>query len=231
MPVTQGTKQSTTSRDSIAGYDDRRGAVAALARRLATISNTTTDSSDTSAMIRDGDAAVYDALEQLVNAAVAQIWGKFCCVGSDILVSANTAQTDMDVLAGSSTAILWEFRTATNGAMPYSTTTGRWTPTQRGYYRVFAYFNDMHGNSSTRQGLEIDFSAWCSNEILDEYTGTTADRLAGEAVVYCNGTSDYFGVKMHNYGGTTNRYRDFTSGYHHCYVNIQYIGNEFSANR
>lgn len=231
MPVTQGTKQSTTSRDSIAGYGDKTGALASLARRVAQISNTTSDNTELSAMIQRGDAAVYDALEQLVQQNIAQIWSKFCCVGSDMFVSANTAQTNMDVLASSSTTILWDTRTATNGGMPYNATTGRWTPTQSGYYKVFAYFNDMHGNSSTRQGLEIDFSGWCSNEILDEYTGTTADRLSGEAVVYCNGTSDYIAVKMHNYGGTTNRYRDFTSGYHHCYVNIQYIGNEFSANR
>lgn len=147
--------------------------------------------------------------------------------------AADTAQSNMDVLVASSTTIKWQSVTLPNAVLGYDSSNGHFTPTLAGYYRIDVYFNDTHANGSARQGLEIvhtNTSKGASVAEVDTYAGTTADRLYGHKILYCNGVDETFYVQIKNIdGGGTLRYHDMTSGLHYSHITVQYAGSATAA--
>ena len=198
------------------------------------IHNTTTGGSDTPVsptdynliklLIRDGDGDVLNLLIQEIDSLACCIRSQFDLIGSGQLFAANTAQTNMDVLNLSATTIIWQSINLDNSVVGFNPLTGVFIPTQAGYYRVDAYFRDTHGNSSGSMELQVNTSGTGSDTMLDRYSGSTADRLSGWKVFYCNGSTDTFYVSMNNTTSTgTMRFHDVTSGEHDCHMTVQYL--------
>lgn len=230
MPVTQQIEKSTISRDALLGYGERPGTLAAVVRSLNVLVQEQGGQGPAERAARDASATVLAQLEAEIAALVGQLCDA-ARAAAPAAFSAYNCQANMSVAPAADTTILWDTVTLTHPSLPYDSTSGQWTPQRKGYYLVYAYFNDLYGNSSTQQSLRVSASAWCSITSLDDYTGTTADRLAGEAIVYCNGSTDTFEIKMANLGGTTNSYRVPLSGDHNSYVNVKYLGNELTGLR
>lgn len=175
-------------------------------------------------LIRDGDDNLLNLLIQEIDSLACCIRSQFDLIGSGQLFAANTAQTNMDVLNLSATTIIWDTIDLDNNVVGYNSTNGIFTPTQAGYYRVDAYFRDTHGNSSGSMELQVNTSGTGSDTMLDRYSGTTADRLSGWKIFYCNGATDTFYVSMNNTTSNgTMRFRDMTSGEHNCHMTVQYL--------
>lgn len=184
----------------------------------------TTDYNLIKMLIRDGDDNILNLLVQEIDALACCIRSQFDLIGSGQLFAANTAQTNMDVLNLSSTTIIWQYIDLNNNYVGFNSLNGVFTPTIAGYYRVDAYFRDTHGNSSGTMELQVNTTGSGSTTMLDKYSGTTADRLSGWKVFYCNGTSDTFSVSMVNTTSNgTMRFRDMTSGEHDCHMTVQYL--------
>ena len=184
-----------------------------------------TDFSQVYIDMRASDGTIEEQMRQYYDALKCDMESRFCAIGSQVIFAADTAQSGMTVLPSSATTILWQSIDLTHPYVGYDASSGIWTPTQSGYYKITAYFNDMHGNSSAHQALTVTSTNGSTPADVDDYTGTTADRLYGHKIVYCNGTSDTFKVQMTNYDpSVTMTYHSVLSGFHKAYVTVEYAG-------
>lgn len=190
-----------------------------------------TDLTDVYTEIRRQGDEIYNGLLQRIDCMEGELKRLQCEALRDLIFAADTAPTLTTVSPLSSTTIAWQNVRLNNSLFNYNSGSGVFTPRLEGYYRVDVYFNDQHTNSSTRQALRVTSTVGSTPADVDEYTGTTADRLAGHKIFYCNGTTDTFQVQMHNYDASiTNTYNSPLQGYHSSYVTAQYVGDKFSTN-
>jgi hypothetical protein len=182
-------------------------------------------------LIRDASDDLYEEFNQAVDCLEAKINEVDCSIPLDIIFAADTSEAAWDVQPSTTGTIVWQNVQLDNNLIGYDSGSGVFTPQVAGYYRVDAYFNDLHVNSSTRQALRISSTNGTTPQDVDEYTGQTADRLAGHKIFYCNGTTDTFSVGMVNYdAGIVNRYNDPLQGLHVSYMTAEYVGTDKATN-
>jgi hypothetical protein len=70
------------------------------------------------------------------------------------------------------------------------------TPTVAGYYQISGGVSNLGGNSPVRTIVALfkNGSGWVA---LGDITNTSAYRLYGSALIYCNGTTDY--IELYTY--------------------------------
>jgi len=105
------------------------------------------------------------------------------------------------------TALTWDAETLdTDGAHSLVSNTSRITPTTPGWYEVWGMVALASGTGYRMTKLWRNGTAYRTGSRLNAASGTETDGLV-HALIYCNGTSDYFElVEYQNSGGAINTY-------------------------
>lgn len=134
--------------------------------------------------------AISKVVQDSINGGVAGTGPAFSAYKSS-----NTTQTDGVLTAVTFDTTLW------NNGSCYNTSTGRFTPTVAGYYQLNSCVDAINSNTGPMTlGAVVIYKNGAAYK-YGAYTQTKSPNVVVSAIVYANGTTDYFQIYYLETGG------------------------------